>query len=672
MSLSYYMSLTPPFTGTANSIEPINVIIPDRFGHPINVRVTIQVPIPPTTTLPLVSPYYTFTWFKNTDVTPFRTFTTPIAVPDGTPYTDTSDPLMPGSYRVHIEVTGNAAIFGDITFTIRDLYWIDIGGSTRSLPRSLNPNQNKKCIPCSKSNSRSVSNSQVRANRDIVVNDVTVTYDPQNPDTSMVIRDALFCEDDRFTMSLTNLPEDIIDEEITYPSHYPMHLEINNITDGSMYVFDISLPEVIPEMTYMIPTTFSAGQYNVTVTNAYGNHETYTFTVTAPNIVELTISDPCPCVPCFGGSMDININVVMNNKQLWCDNVTYFVRVTKDGVVINPVTGETVNGGTEAGNWFPLPEFNPSSPYVLSVSAGLYDVTIIQVCGSVCELNQRSCEKSVSFKVCQPTMVRSRICKSKLMLDCNGDNDGYVDVWVEGGTPSYTLTLYKKNNQNEYIQVQQEAVDGMFMGLIAGCYKVVVIDSHGCHAQDLVFSVKQPDPIVVTFANPVSDKCGQRFSVQTYISGGTPFGSACCKKSCGCDGSNNSVVVTPNPNSYLFAWVNDAKPNIIIGTNSFITCLEPGTYTVTVRDSKCCVSTGSITLVAQPPTSLCVRVNKHKTCNDCIFTIDIDVDCGVPPYSYVINGETLDDDISCYEFNSNQTFKLKVTDSRGISGSVTF
>jgi hypothetical protein len=679
----------PEFTGTTNTLNPLGIINPDKYGDKLSATVTVKY----ITEDPPCLSTYTFTWFKDPDAIPFQTYTSD-PESDGTAVPDTASDLDVGKYKVHV-VRNKDESCVDVEFEIRDIFGISIPSPVRSISRSRTltgtvsragtragtgavRSTNKGCIPCSgkpssvPSRNVTISTAAIPVQstqfntRDLVVGGVIVPINPEDPDEPPVISNILFCNDDKFTMMLTDLP---IDEGPQAPSNYPLHLVINNVTLGGIYIFDITLSEVIPTYTYNVPTTFGPGYYNVTVTDAFGNQETYTFIVTAPNIVELKVVDPCPCVPCFGGSIDVDIQVIFNNQTLWCPDVKYYVRVKKDGVVINPTTGAPVNGGNEVADWFELVGFTPGDVYTLTASAGLYEVSIIQVCGSVCNIEDRSCEKTVTFKVCQPTKVRSKICKSKLRVDCNGDSDGFVDIWVEGGTPPYTLTLFVKDGAS-YVPTGIMHVNGLFTGLPVGCYKVVVTDSHDCPADDLLFNITEPELINVMFSNPVGDKCGQKFSVQVYVTGGTPFG--CCKiqNDCGC-GEQGSAVA-PNPNAYMYTWIKDCKPNVIIGTGSFITCLEPGNYTVTVKDSNCCVGTGHITITAKLPSCLCVRVNKHNCKNECLFTIDVDVDCGIPPFVYIINGETLDDDIACYEFKANQCFRLKVTDSRGISGTTTF
>jgi hypothetical protein len=214
---------------------------------------------------------------------------------------------------------------------------------------------------------------------------------------------------------------------------------------------------------------------------------------------------------------------------------------------------------------------------------------------------------------------------------CSDKNDGSVDVTVSGGKTPYTF------NWDNSLGTAEDVI-----GLNAGTYTVTVTDANGC-TTPLTKTINSPSalfaPATVTpvacfgqSTGTISISATGGNSGYTYLwadgsSGATrtnlPAGSYVltlkdsknCQKdttivvsqpsaalslsssvtSVGCFGANTGAVdltVTGGTSTYTYLWSNAA-------TTQDLTALAAGSYTVTVTDSKGCISTLN-NVVTQP------------------------------------------------------------------------
>jgi len=177
---------------------------------------------------------------------------------------------------------------------------------------------------------------------------------------------------------------------------------------------------------------------------------------------------------------------------------------------------------------------------------------------------------------------------------CNGGKTATATInMLTGGTPGYTYSWSPGGQTNQTAT-----------GLAAVTYTATVTDANGCIATDTV-TIMQPDSIDI-------------WMKPTNI---------------GCNGdSNGSVIasVSGGTGPYTYSW------SPVSGTDSTITGLKIGTYTVAVKDANNCPSTGSVTLT-QPSSSLIVILIKKipVTCNGGKNgSATVGVQGGTGPYSW--------------------------------------
>lgn len=186
----------------------------------------------------------------------------------------------------------------------------------------------------------------------------------------------------------------------------------------------------------------TAGTYSVTVTDAHAC-KTYTSAVVTEPLSDISIFGIITDVSCFGGN---------------------------DGAVNLTVTGGTPPYSFDWGGGITSEDRNALFP-------GTYSVIVRDANG---------CTSSGSFLLSQPPRLVLSILKKN--ETCPGDNDGEINITVNGGTPLYVF------DWNDLSHPPAEPEDRT--GLTEGIYSVLVTDTKGCQEELTV-------EITSEFQNPV-------------------------------------------------------------------------------------------------------------------------------------------------------------------------
>ncbi|MBI4931612.1 MAG: T9SS type A sorting domain-containing protein [Bacteroidetes bacterium] len=371
--------------------------------------------------------------------------------------------------------------------------------------------------------------------------------------------------------------------------------------------------------TTQTATGLCATSYTVVVSDAYGNTETNSVTITQPTALTTTVgANPATCG---------------NN----------------DGAV-----GVNVAGGTGAYtyNWAPG---GATTQVVTGIAAGVYTVTVsdANACTIVATATVTSTGPSVAIS-------------SSTNVSCFGGNNGSAAATITGGTPAYT-----------YAWSPSGGTTSAATGLIAANYTVLITDGTGCTA---TATVAITEPTIFTGSVSVTNAtCGSSDGSATLnASGGTlpyaytwnPTGqttatatglaagnytvtgtdaNGCVQAHAAvitttggttvtissqtnvlCNGGNNgsaAATVTGGTPAYTYAWSPSG------GTTSAATGLTAGNYTVTVTDANSCSGTTTVTITE--PTAITTTISTTNTaCGSNTGTATINVSGGVPSYTY--------------------------------------
>lgn len=216
---------------------------------------------------------------------------------------------------------------------------------------------------------------------------------------------------------------------------------------------------------------------------------------------------------------------------------------------------------------------------------------------------------------------------------CNGGSTGTITVTATGGQSPYTYSI---DNGVTYQAL------GQFTGLPTGSYDIVVQDNFGCvKAYGNPAIVGQPTDITQVL-DSVDASCANVFdgSITVNASGGTP-------------GYNYSLNGGP-----------PQPGNVFIGVGA-------GTYNVYVYDNNGCVDTGAISVGNTYVISVNITSQTDVSCAGAFDgTADFQVNGGVPPYTYSINGISFQSS-STFTGLSAGTYIVTGRDSKGCTEFVT-
>ncbi len=265
-----------------------------------------------------------------------------------------------------------------------------------------------------------------------------------------------------------------------------------------------------------------AGDYTLTVTDMFGCNLSQLYTIDEPlQAINLTLSSID--IDCFGDS-DGSVGVAISG-----------------GTVITPADYMV--------EWYDdLNNLIGNTQIISNLPVGIYTVI-------VSDLN--NCVASDSIEVFQSSdIVLNPIVSDAL---CNGDLNGFAQVFPSGGTVNISYTYEWENVLNPGIII---STTNEITGITAGDYLITVYDDNLC-SQSTILTIGQPSQLtaVLDISEPLcnGDLNGQVLAV---VSGGT--------------------VLT----DYVYEW-QDGIGNVL-GNLSLISGLGIGNYLFVVRDDNNC------------------------------------------------------------------------------------
>ena len=396
-------------------------------------------------------------------------------------------------------------------------------------------------------------------------------------------------------------------------------------------------------------TNLSVGTHIATVTDASGCADTSSVTITEPNILIASTSmtqavscasgnDGSAAVSATGGTTAYSFAWSNGDLTAIATNLsagTYTVTVTDANgcsdtasVTITeplPITLVTTTSNVlcfgAANGTASVVASGGIAPYTYlwatgntlstatNLSPGTYGITVTDANG---------CAENSSVTITQPTqLIATAVVDSN--VSCNSGNNGQASASGVGGTAPYA---YSWSNGD---------LDSIAENLMAGSYTVTITDFNGCTSNSTI-TITEPTPLVLsgTVANNVSCFSGIDGSASVNATGGT------------------------SPYSYL--WSNGS-------TNTNLTNLAAGTYTISATDANGCTDTASITITEPALLIASTAVTTNVSCNGgndgAASALGVG---GTTPYTYAwSNGATT----SSITGLSAGTYTLTITDANG-------
>ncbi len=410
-------------------------------------------------------------------------------------------------------------------------------------------------------------------------------------------------------------------------------------------------------------TNLAPGIYDLTVQDAGGCPFSKSYTITEPNAILITTNLEKD-ISCFGAANgQISLSVTGGSG-------IYTYSWTKNGIPF------------------------PGLSNLTNLSPGAYQVTVN---------DSNSCgPKTAAFTITEPLVLDVTLINQTDVL-CFGASTGAINVGVTGGTPSASGYTFVWTGPNSFTATSQNLIN-----ILVGTYTLTVTDGSGC-TDALTVVIKQPTEVIIDVTTtPIICYGGNNASINLSISGGIgPYqtvwntlatgtfqnnlsagnyqitvtdANGCAKivdvtipeapiftinpvvKQISCFGAQDGSInlnLTGGIAPVKLVW-NDGSTSGLIRNN-----LGPGSYTVTITDSKPCVITR--TFVIQEPQMLVLGANVTDAL-DCANAnsgaINLLVSGGTPPFTYVWTNGTTTEDLTNIPGGN---YMVTVTDARGCS-----
>ena len=432
-----------------------------------------------------------------------------------------------------------------------------------------------------------------------------------------------------------------------------------------------------------------------TLINNTNNPITINYTAYAVIAGSLNCQGP-PSIYSITVNPSILTSSVLSNYSSY--NVSFFGG--SDGAIDTTVTG---GSGVYTYNWTGPNSFVSSSQDISNLVAGNYTVVI----------NDGYCNPVIlNFTLTQPPelLIQENLLAHMNLL-CFGDNNGKIGVTItQGSVAPYTYELLNSSGIVNTIQ-STNLLNVVFNGLIAGNYSIRVNDSNNGVKTISGIVITQPNDINITaITTPITCYGDNNASITLNVTGGTsPYTGSWNNLATGLYQNNLSAgtytilvkdanncsksitviipeatIFTVNPvvtNVSCFG-ANDGSINLnFIGGISPIVLnwsdgstagttrnnLGPGTYTVTIRDSKPCYINRTFIIIEPQLLVLSSNITNALDCNNANSgSINLMVSGGNPPFNYLwSNGTTTEDLTNVVAGN----YSVTVRDSKGCTKS---
>lgn len=269
----------------------------------------------------------------------------------------------------------------------------------------------------------------------------------------------------------------------------------------------------------------------------------------------------------------------------------------------------TLDAGNSGSNY--LWSNGATSQTTAVTATGTYTVTVTTSAG---------CTGTDAIVVSQSTPISASITSNN--VSCNGGSDGSVSTSAAGGQSPYT---YLWSNS---------ATTANITGLTAGAYTVTITDNAGCTGTGSA-TITEPTAIV-TSLNSTNVSCNglSDGTISTNTSGGT------------------------SPYTYLWS---------VGSTNTNLTNLIAGTYTVTVTDANGCTNAQSLSITQPAALVASAVIDSNVTCNG--FTdggSTASASGGTAPYTYTWSNSATTASITGV---ASGAYTVTITDNNGCTDS---
>jgi len=390
-----------------------------------------------------------------------------------------------------------------------------------------------------------------------------------------------------------------------------------------------------PVSTSNTATSLPPGLYNLTITDASGCTESFSYTINGLAAPIITIA----------------------GTDLLCNGIC-------TGAADATITGGT---GPFTFQWTSQGVLSGTTEDLTALCAGDYILQVTDASGCI-GFGTITINEADTFQIAT---------NYSLDASCGGICDGIANVNPIGGTLGYFFAW--TDGLGNPVGGSQDSITA----LCADTYTVTVTDASGCTAGPVSIVINEPAPLSATF-NIVNANCGVAdgsaeviaaggtpgYTYQWYDGLGNPLGTNPIQGSLGAGSYSVDVTDTNGcTNNFTVNVSNVQAPVIVVDLASDVSCfgscdgaiditvtginvpftyvwnpgglttedisgLCPGTYTLEVTDTSGCIAFATVDIL-EPVEILATTTTTDATCGACNGTAQIPPTSGVAPYTYL-------------------------------------
>jgi gliding motility-associated-like protein len=381
---------------------------------------------------------------------------------------------------------------------------------------------------------------------------------------------------------------------ITPPYRYTLVKNGTETVDSGIFTGNFVFTD---PLTYKVYTGLSAGSYTLTITDVNNCMRTKTINMKVPPPIAASISKMV-----YPGGYNVTCKGYSNGSA-WVASVSggrmyYKYRwYTSDGFIPGPVNKNRIDN-LKAGRYY----LEVSD--TLNCKATFY-VDITEPEGMQLEAYQLSKSPDNNFNI-----------------SCNGGNDGSIRLTINGGSGNF---IYSWTGPDGYSADTRD-----ISGLRAGSYTCNVSDINGCQlVPSPSFTLTEPAPLAISYTTSRSSDG----NYEVNCNAGT--------------GSIDVTVTGGSTGNYTYSWSTSDGSGIITGQQDQPS-LTAGHYHLEVTDRNNCIISRDFVLTQPPAVNLGMIVTKITCASSALDngSIDLNVNGGVAPYTYLWSNGATSEDIS--------------------------
>ncbi|MCX6198703.1 MAG: T9SS type A sorting domain-containing protein, partial [Bacteroidetes bacterium] len=361
-------------------------------------------------------------------------------------------------------------------------------------------------------------------------------------------------------------------------------------------------------------SNLSAGNYTLTITDGGGCSVTASQNISEPTVLNLSAFSTSTTCGNNNGTASVQLSGgVSGYSYLWSNAATtsslnnlasgnYQVTITDSnsctasantavnsiaGISITSVSSNVLCTGGNSGS-ASVTVNSGTAPIIYSWSNGSSSASLANIATgnySVTISDANNCSSTAAFNIIEPTALNISVAT----VDATCVLNGSITAQISGGTSAYA---YLWNTG---------AITSSFSNISAGNYSVTITDANNCSAS--------ANAVV---NNPVSVALVP--SSNNVLCFGDNSGTA-------------TVSITSGTTPFIYSWNNGA-------TNSSISNIVAGNYSVTVTDANSCSATSGF-IITEPISALQTSfTSTNATCAGNDGTISLQVGGGTTTYTY--------------------------------------